>query len=134
MVLQVKELAAEVMEHLRSSLDSHVLTQAFAEARARSSAAKALRRKEAAVKVPLLQGSCCEGAPFAARLALGMRPRWTPQPYPPQPKTNMSWLQVMVDPQAAAQVHARKQQRKAPEQEAASRTPSSATGLPARGP
>ena len=51
--LQVKELAAEVMDHLRSSLDSHLLTQAFAEARARSSALKALRRKEAAVKVPL---------------------------------------------------------------------------------
>ena len=51
-LLQVKELAAEVMEHLRSSLDGSALTQAFAEARARSSAVRMQRRKEAAVKVP----------------------------------------------------------------------------------
>ena len=48
---QVKQLAAEVLDHLRSSLDAELLTGAFTEARARSAAAKVQRRKQAAVKV-----------------------------------------------------------------------------------
>ena len=78
--MQAKQLAAEVLDHLRSTLDAELLTSAFTQARARSAAVKAQRRQEAAVKVctfpelttQLVYNSSCRMARFSQRTAVAM--------------------------------------------------------------
>ena len=125
--MQVKELAAEVVDHLRGSLDGPVLTDALGQARMRSAAAKAQRRHEAALKVSVpapcaaseLPGVMSgKGQPGCRQQGGSQQELCVPAELHPrcgaQVVTYVAWTpQVMVDPQAAAQAHVKRQQRKA---------------------